>query len=56
MPDKDRKSANKDHKGDKKGAQSPAWERVLLARHVARPHALDFINGLTKDFMELRGR
>jgi acetyl-CoA carboxylase carboxyl transferase subunit alpha len=27
----------------------------LLARHVARPHALDFINGLTKDFMELRG-
>lgn len=55
MPDKDRKPVNKDHKGDKKGAQSPAWERVLLARHVARPHALDFINGLTKDFMELRG-
>src|SRR3954453_14118220 len=50
MPDKERK-------GDKKKdtAQSPAWEKVLLARHVARPHALDFINGLTKDFMELRG-
>ncbi|OJV89674.1 MAG: acetyl-CoA carboxylase carboxyltransferase subunit alpha [Chloroflexi bacterium 54-19] len=34
---------------------SGAWEKVLLARHVQRPHALDFINGLTKDFMELRG-
>ncbi len=54
MPDKDRKPDKKDHR-DKKVAPSPAWERVLLARHVARPHALDFINGLTKDFMELRG-
>ncbi len=54
MPDKDRKPDKKDHR-DKKVALSPAWERVLLARHVARPHALDFINGLTKDFMELRG-
>src|SRR5215218_3930384 len=53
MPDKD----HKDRKGDKKkdAVQSPAWEKVLLARHVARPHALDFINALTKDFMELRG-
>ncbi|MDB5079472.1 MAG: Acetyl-coenzyme carboxylase carboxyl transferase subunit alpha [Chloroflexi bacterium] len=56
MPDKDRKPSHKDSKDrDKKTPQSPAWERVLLARHVARPHALDFINGLTKDFMELRG-
>lgn len=50
MPDKERKGDKK-----KEATQSPAWEKVLLARHVARPHALDFINILTKDFMELRG-
>jgi acetyl-CoA carboxylase carboxyl transferase subunit alpha len=56
MPDKERKPANKDNREtDKKIPHSAAWERVLLARHVARPHALDFINTLTKDFMELRG-
>jgi acetyl-CoA carboxylase carboxyl transferase subunit alpha len=58
MPDKDRKPANKDnreHDKKKDGPHSAAWERVLLARHTARPHALDFINALTKDFMELRG-
>ncbi len=34
---------------------SEAWERVLLARHVERPHALDFINTLCEDFVELHG-
>jgi len=32
-----------------------AWERVLLARHANRPHALDFINQLVPDFKELHG-
>jgi acetyl-CoA carboxylase carboxyl transferase subunit alpha len=31
------------------------WEKVLLARHSMRPHALDFMNGLFKDFVELHG-
>ncbi|MBN9386960.1 MAG: acetyl-CoA carboxylase carboxyltransferase subunit alpha [Chloroflexi bacterium] len=53
MPDKEKD--RKDRDKDKKPAISGAWEKVLLARHVQRPHALDFINGLTKDFMELRG-
>jgi len=34
---------------------SPSWERVLLARHVERPHALDFILALCDDFVELHG-
>lgn len=53
MPDKEKDRKERDK--DKKTAVSGAWEKVLLARHVQRPHALDFINGLTKDFMELRG-
>lgn len=54
MPDKD-----KPNKTNKKEAAAPAtnptWERVLLARHIQRPHALDFINTLTTDFVELHG-
>jgi acetyl-CoA carboxylase carboxyl transferase subunit alpha len=53
MPDKEKDRKERDK--DKKPAATGAWEKVLLARHVQRPHALDFINGLTKDFMELRG-
>lgn len=55
MPDKEKEKDRKERDKDKKPAASGAWEKVLLARHVQRPHALDFINGLTKDFMELRG-
>ncbi|MEI7556368.1 acetyl-CoA carboxylase carboxyltransferase subunit alpha [Candidatus Chlorohelix sp.] len=32
-----------------------AWEKVLLARHARRPHALDFMNSICKDFVELHG-
>lgn len=32
-----------------------AWDRVLLARHQARPKAMDFINYMSKDFIELHG-
>ncbi len=32
-----------------------AWDRVLLARHQLRPKALDFINYLAPDFIELHG-
>ena len=32
-----------------------AYQRVLLARHQARPHSQDYINALTEEFMELHG-
>ncbi|MCB9091318.1 MAG: acetyl-CoA carboxylase carboxyltransferase subunit alpha [Halobacteriovoraceae bacterium] len=31
------------------------WERVQLARHPSRPHALDYINGIIDDFHEVAG-
>ena len=31
------------------------WERVLLARHPDRPHTIDYINLIFKDFIELHG-
>ncbi|MGB2696989.1 MAG: acetyl-CoA carboxylase carboxyltransferase subunit alpha [Candidatus Zixiibacteriota bacterium] len=31
------------------------WQRVQLARHPLRPHSLDYITLLTKDFLELHG-
>ncbi len=31
------------------------WQRVQVARHPLRPYTLDYINYLTKDFMELHG-
>ncbi|AIO17937.1 Acetyl-coenzyme A carboxylase carboxyl transferase subunit alpha [Candidatus Izimaplasma bacterium HR1] len=32
-----------------------AWDRVLLARHVGRPTASDYINYIFDDFIELHG-
>lgn len=32
-----------------------AWDRVQLARHAARPHALDFIQQAFSEFVELHG-
>ena len=32
-----------------------AWEEVQLARHAARPTALDYITRMTTDFVELHG-
>ena len=34
---------------------NPSWERVLLARHPKRPHALDYIQRLFTNFQELHG-
>jgi acetyl-CoA carboxylase carboxyl transferase subunit alpha len=34
---------------------NPSWERVLLARHPKRPHALDYIGRIFTDFAELHG-
>lgn len=31
------------------------WERVLICRHPARPHALDFIKSISDQFLELAG-
>ena len=36
-------------------SQPTAWERVRLARHPGRPHALDYVNGLMGDWVELHG-
>src|SRR5258708_15354973 len=36
-------------------ATNPSWERVLLARHPKRPHALDYIQRLFTDFQEMAG-
>ena len=32
-----------------------AWDRVMLARQADRPKALDYINEIFEDFMELHG-
>jgi acetyl-CoA carboxylase carboxyl transferase subunit alpha len=32
-----------------------AWDRVKLARHPERPHALDYLHALTTNFVELHG-
>jgi acetyl-CoA carboxylase carboxyl transferase subunit beta len=37
------------------GPRPSAWETVQLARHPARPTALDYIRGLLPDFYELHG-
>ncbi len=34
---------------------NPSWERVQLARHPKRPHALDYIHRLSPSFLELHG-
>jgi acetyl-CoA carboxylase carboxyl transferase subunit alpha len=34
---------------------NPSWERVQLARHPRRPHALDYIQRLFPEFHELHG-
>ena len=31
------------------------WDRVQMARHPDRPHAVDYINGVFTDFVELHG-
>jgi acetyl-CoA carboxylase carboxyl transferase subunit alpha len=36
-------------------APNPSWERVQLARHPKRPHALDYIAKVFTDFQELHG-
>src|SRR6266446_3140194 len=36
-------------------ASNPSWDRVQLARHPKRPHALDYIQRVFTDFQELHG-
>jgi acetyl-CoA carboxylase carboxyl transferase subunit alpha len=31
------------------------WQKVQISRHPERPYALDYINGISSDFMELHG-
>src|SRR5689334_19251476 len=34
---------------------NPAWDKVKIARHPARPHSLDLISLLCEKFYELHG-
>ena len=36
-------------------AKITAWDRVQLARMLERPKALDYINNIFEDFIELHG-
>ncbi|MFM1815914.1 MAG: Acetyl-coenzyme carboxylase carboxyl transferase subunit alpha, partial [Pseudomonadota bacterium] len=36
-------------------AKLTPWQKTEVARHTARPHALDFIKGLVSDFTPLAG-
>jgi acetyl-CoA carboxylase carboxyl transferase subunit alpha len=36
-------------------ASHPAWQRVMLARHPKRPHAVDYIERLLTNFQEIHG-
>lgn len=36
-------------------AELTAWDRVKLARHAERPHALDYLGELTTNWVELHG-
>ena len=36
-------------------AKKSAWDKVMLARQVDRPKALDYINNMFDDFIELHG-
>ncbi|HPJ23968.1 MAG TPA: acetyl-CoA carboxylase carboxyltransferase subunit alpha [Bacillota bacterium] len=40
---------------EKEMTKLTAWDRVLLARHQLRPTAMDFINYMSQDFIELHG-
>ncbi|MFT4037539.1 MAG: acetyl-CoA carboxylase carboxyltransferase subunit alpha [Thermomicrobiales bacterium] len=37
------------------GPALSAWDRVKLARHAERPHALDYVRELASDWVELHG-
>jgi acetyl-CoA carboxylase carboxyl transferase subunit alpha len=44
-----------EEKSAEQSETNSAWQRVLLARHAKRPHALDYIQRLFTDFQEIHG-
>jgi acetyl-CoA carboxylase carboxyl transferase alpha subunit/acetyl-CoA carboxylase carboxyl transferase beta subunit len=44
-----------EHEAVSAGWRGSAWDTVQLARHTARPTALDYIHRLMPDFLELHG-
>jgi len=40
---------------DEAAQDNPSWARVKLARHPKRPHSLDYIQRLFRDFQEIHG-
>lgn len=41
--------------GQAQASSATPWERVQLARHAKRPHALDYIQRIFTDFVEIHG-
>lgn len=54
-PPRERQSTAAPTPADDAAARISAWDTVLLARHPARPTALDYIQRLLPDFRELHG-
>ncbi|HLH24652.1 MAG TPA: acetyl-CoA carboxylase carboxyltransferase subunit alpha/beta [Chloroflexota bacterium] len=50
-----RLSRGREHEIVSAGWRGSAWDTVQLARHAARPTALDYIHRLMPDFLELHG-
>lgn len=48
-------AAEHEEKPAEQSETNSAWQRVLLARHAKRPHALDYIQRLFTDFQEIHG-
>lgn len=42
-------------KAQQAAAVNPSWQRVQLARHPRRPHALDYIQRIFTEFQEIHG-
>jgi acetyl-CoA carboxylase carboxyl transferase subunit alpha len=55
MPDSNQSAPNQPVIEEPPKPPNPSWERVQLARHPKRPHALDYIQRLTPSFLELHG-
>ena len=47
--------AKRDEELKKVYSNLSSWDRVQVARHAKRPHAIDYINSMITDFIELSG-
>ena len=40
---------------EKVNGELTPWQRIMICRHASRPHAIDFIKGVSDSFVELAG-